>query len=276
MRRALLLSALAGLFACGISARGLLTNPDGTGDSDDAGSDSRLGVGAREADADAAADASVGDADADAGCAPLPAATDGGGRTANVPPTTSPGSCPTIVLDAPSAAKVVGAPLASARVYLTWEAAALHVVADVTDPLLEGTDPTEPYDNDSLEIYVSSNPLRTGDYGLTEHHYIIDHNGVAIDYSNLSAPTPMSDVSVVKTGAGYRVEMKVMASSAFGTTLFAGQTLYFDVLLNDGIAQATYLVWATEPHADCPFCVSCTCNFSPAYDTLLFSPIMLQ
>lgn len=244
MKRALVVLTVAGLFACEITARGLREDVEPPVDLDDASADGGL---------------------------------DGGKRTASVPKSTAtPSPCPTIRLDAPTAAKVVGAPAASARLWLAWQPDALQVIVDVTDPLIEGTDPTEPYDNDSIEIYVSSNAARTGDYGPTERHYIIDHKGLAIDYSDLSAPVAMSNVSVAMTTGGYRVEMKVVASSAFGFPLFASQTLYFDVLLNDGISQANYLVWATEPHATCPLCIECACNLSPAYDTLLFSPITLQ
>jgi hypothetical protein len=185
--------------------------------------------------------------------------------------------CTSFVLDRSTAALERttdgGVVQASARVTLEWDDTALYIAVDVDDPLLEGVDPG-PYANDSVEIYASGfGTVRTGDYTKLDHHLIVDYNGTSLDFSaDINTPVPYPS-TVVLTPKGYRIETRIGAS-ALGGPLGAGQTLWFDALLNDGTNQKKFLVWAMTPHASCT-CDACACNFSPAYDTLLFAPFTL-
>ena len=50
-----------------------------------------------------------------------------------------------------------------------------------------------------------------------------------------------------------------------------------DALLNDGMDQVNYLIWAMQPNPDCLTCslTSCSCGY-PASDVRLFAPLELQ
>ena len=132
---------------------------------------------------------------------------------------------------------------------------------------------TSPENNDSFEIFASGfGTTRTGDYTKLDHHFIVDYRGLSLDFSNVTAPTPHPS-TVARTAKGYRIELTISAD-ALGGPLGPGQTLYVDGMLNDGVEQRKYLIWALTPHASCA-CDACSCNFSPAYDTLLFAPFTL-
>lgn len=187
--------------------------------------------------------------------------------------------CPAFVLDRSTAASEArsdgGGVAAAATVQVEWDEDALYVAVDVKDPNVQG-DPAAscPCNNDSMEIFVGGvAATRTGDYSSRDHHYVVDHSGLSGDYSNVDKPVPFPGATAKATATGYRIEMKIDAA-AIGGALRAGQTLYFDAMLNDGLNQARYVIWSMSPHDKCT-CTTCACNFSPAYDTLLFAPLSL-
>ncbi|MDB4938825.1 MAG: hypothetical protein JWP87_5797 [Labilithrix sp.] len=224
-----------------------------------------------------ASDAGATDADAGDADAGDPRDADAGDAAFPLPDTSAWRGCTSFVLDRTTAAQEVkddgGVVKASARVALEWDETALYVAIDVDDPVVEGIS-NDPYANDSFEIYASGfGTVRTGDYTKLDHHYIVDHSGASFDYSaDILNPKPYPS-RTVRTPAGYRIEARIGADE-LGGPLGAGETLWFDALLNDGIMQRKYLVWAMTPHASCS-CDACACNYSPAYDTLLFAPFTL-
>jgi hypothetical protein len=183
--------------------------------------------------------------------------------------------CVAIRLDSSSAARTKGTTVASANIYLEWEPTALWIGAEIGDVVVEGDDPVRPFMNDSLEVYVSGAGLRTGDYGPLDHQYVIDHAGRAYEYASAHTVGPFTAAMTAKTPTGYRIEMRIDASTFSSAPLAKGDVKFLDVMLNDGIAQATYLLWAMQPHPSCS-CTSCGCNTTPAFDTLLFAPITLK
>jgi hypothetical protein len=241
----------------------------------------RAGAAVEAGAVDGAVDAAGGDgasgdggAIGDAGAAD---ARDAEGGTFPTPDTSAWRGCTSFVLDRSTAAferkDDGGVVQASARVALEWDETALYIAIDVDDPVVEGTS-LDPYANDSFEIYASGfGTVRTGDYTKLDHHYIVDHRGTSLDYSeNVALPKPYAS-SAVRTPKGYRIEARIGAD-VLGGPLGVGQTLWFDGLLNDGIAQRKYLIWAMTPHGSCT-CDACACNSSPAYDALLFAPFTL-
>jgi len=251
----------------------------------DAGRDSASRVDAKPDGGDAAAE----DPETGVTCPALGATPDSGARSAVAIRSTTPKvidgifkewtGCPSLVLDRSTAAVdkaddggTVGA---AATVQIEWDEGALYVAIDVRDPQVEG-DPaaTCPCNNDSFEIFAGGvAATRTGDYTARDRHYIIDHAGLSGDYSNVDMPIPFTGATAKDSATGYRIEMRI-ESGSLGGPLRAGQTLYLDAQLNDSRNQARYLIWAMSPHATCT-CTTCACNFSPAYDTLLFAPLSL-
>lgn len=183
--------------------------------------------------------------------------------------------CLAIRLDASTAARVKGTTVTNANVYLEWEPNALWIGAEIGDVVVGGDDRLRPFMNDSLEIYVSGAGLRTGDYGPLDHQYVVDHAGRAREYSGGREVGPFTAAVAAKTPTGYRVEMRIDASAFSTAPLAAGDVKFLNVLLSDGVGQASWLVWAMQPHASCS-CTSCLCNTTPAMDTLLFAPITLR
>lgn len=186
--------------------------------------------------------------------------------------------CVTVVVDTTTAARVKGKPAATAKIFVEWEPEALWIAAEITDPKLEGKDPLRPYMNDSLEVYLSSAGLRTGDYGPFDRQLIIDHKGLSLHYPRYprnGLPELYPDARAYPTAGGWRVEMRVDAVSMLGAPLAKGDVKFLDVMLSDGVRQSSFLIWAMQPHAACT-CDRCDCNRSPAYDTLLFAPMTLE
>ncbi len=221
-------------------------------------------------------------------CPPIGDAPATGARWATVRQSTKPKTldgdlsdydgCVSIVLDGTTAARIEGKPAASAKVFVEWEPAALWIAADITDPKLQGKDPVRPYMNDSLEVYVSSAGLRTGDYGPNDQQFVIDHKGLSLRYRRYpknGTPELNPDALAIHTPSGWRVEMRIDAVAMLGAPLAKGDVRFLDLMLTDGVRQSSFLVWAMQPHAACS-CKRCDCNRSPAYDTLLFAPITLE
>jgi hypothetical protein len=236
-------------------------------------------------------DAARADAEAGVICPVLGATPDSGARSAAALRSTRPkvidgtfddwSGCPSFILDRSTAARdkaddAGGVVAAAANVQIEWDGFALYVAIDVRDAKIEG-DPAAscPCNNDSVEIYAGGvAATRTGAYSGRDHHYVVDYTGLSADFSaDADAPVPFTGATAKLSATGYRIEMKIDATS-LGGPLRAGQTLYFDALPNDGRNQARYLIWAMSPHEKCA-CTSCLCNVSPAFDTLLWAPISL-
>jgi hypothetical protein len=188
-----------------------------------------------------------------------------------------------IVIDACHAAETTGTPRANASVKVEWAPEALYVAIDVTDANREGTDASPPYWNDSVEVYVTPYAERNGCYGDNDRHFIIDHTGVANHYRSQDPdaaiePIASEHIEVVQTAGGYRVELAIDAAAVFGAQLAQGQTLYFDVLVNDnsGEAQVNWRTWAMHPFDAAAGCGCLFCGNSPAFDTRWLSPIVLE
>lgn len=273
---AVLAPAACGLGVTGVAPDGM--TPDATSDAGPSGVD---GSTVEPADASQPADAPVDApvAESDAGCPPLvPVPKDSKSRGAIIARASAANApdaglaahvfreCVSFVLDTSTAALVHGSPKATAKVLLEWEPSALWIRFDVEDANLVGTDDT-PYDNDSVELYVSSNPDRTSSYGSLDHQIIVDHRGVTL-HDTAGPPSSYSDAFATKTATGYRAVIRVK-SQLLGGGFTSGKRLYLDALLSDGTQQASFLVWAQEPHPPPP-------EQYPSSDPRLFSPVTLE
>jgi len=271
-------ASLAALVACG----GLL----GFGDDDE-------GAPAPPTDAGAIIDASVDNfaitaeaASPDPVCAVFDGGPDSGARGAVAARSRTAktvdgdfddyGSAVALMLDGTSAL-IEGTPVATAAVKIEWEPTALWLAFDVSDQMLVGNDTDASYNNDSIELYISSVSCRDGCYGKRDHHYVVDHTGFALDYSNANYSRSLFDAqaAVIATpGTGYRVEMRIDPVVAFGKELVAGEQIFLDTKLNDGLNQAGFRIWSMHPTEDAG-CPCRTCYPYPAFDNRLFSPVTL-
>ncbi len=288
----------------------------GTEGGADASSDSFAAEGApadavaQDASGDApAGDASSGDADASDGAQPGDASscTSGPGvvlaKTAPGPITidgdlTDWGSPGFTVLTASNAALITGpsgtctaanatsmclVPAGETTDFaLLRDATSLYIAVRVTVAGVGGTNTTDPYDDDAVEIYLRGDPVATGDYTSVDQQYIVDWQNLVISYGPPSAGSgqtnPPGVTSAVKLAAGhggYVLEMQI-ALSEIGGSLAAGQTLGFDLGVDHGqgtAATRSFLAWWMASHGP-PQCTTAKCTGctpdEPYCDTLDF------
>jgi hypothetical protein len=184
-------------------------------------------------------------------------------------------ACPSVYVGGTVAARRKGTVSATATITLEWEPSALWVLADVLDPSPGQGSSDEVWRNDSLELYVSGTATRLASYGPADHHYAVDHRGVARDYSG-GKDEPFADTGFEAVAGGYRIVFRIDAA-ALGGPLDASRSMAFDVLLNDGVDQANWLLWAMQPNTSCLSCTasSCLCGY-PSNDPRLFAPLSLR
>jgi len=166
-----------------------------------------------------------------------------------------------------------------------WDDEFLYVAARITDPSVLGSDPTNPFLNDAIEIYVAGD-TPNGDYGPATHRYVVDHENLAVEYQYRGTPpmtpSPPGFLSAAQaTPTGYAIEVRIAASAIGATTLASGKTMGFDFALDDGdgTQQQVTLVWinADAPAASCS-CAQCCCLVPsplPFCDTRRFGKLTL-
>jgi hypothetical protein len=194
-----------------------------------------------------------------------------------------------LVLDAASAAFVFPEGgddvVVAARVRFEWDPEFLYFAAEVLDPTAgQGGHTTEPYFNDSVELYLGGSMRPQADYGVFDHHYIVDHKNLAVEESppivTLDDDPAGFESAVLAFVGGYRVEARVEAAR-LGAPWQVGRTLGMDLLVSDGEGQAVYLVWALAEHGVCGACSGCCCQDDggafekPFCNTLVFGELDL-
>jgi hypothetical protein len=110
---------------------------------------------------------------------------------------------------------------------------AMHVENTVTPA---GTDSTDPFQNDSVEVYLMQDDAPTGLYRTHDHHYIVDYKNLLADYDMARTTPPSTDITtmVTKKGTTYDVEMAVTAG-ALGHASLTAAKMGFDLELNKSI-----------------------------------------
>lgn len=157
-------------------------------------------------------------------------------------------------VDVTSAAKVVGD--ASTRtvweVAAVWDEDAIYVAVRTTDATLDGNS-ADIYLNDSIEVYLDGDGVLTGSYGPEDHQYVLDHLGNVRDYGPDPEITPTSPFAAAVTSSkiGWIAELRVDKSLLGATPLSSGRGLGFDFAGNDGLDQASHVVWYYAPTCTC-------------------------
>uniref|UniRef100_A0A7C5V2R5 Beta-xylanase n=1 Tax=Caldicellulosiruptor owensensis TaxID=55205 RepID=A0A7C5V2R5_9FIRM len=116
---------------------------------------------------------------------------------------------------------------AYANVKLLWDETAIYVWADVYDPLLN-KDNANPWEQDSIEIFVDENNHKTPYYEDDDVQYRVNYENTQTFGTNGSAQNFVTSTKI--TPFGYTVEAKVYMRT---TTLSEGTVIGFDVQVND-------------------------------------------
>jgi len=120
----------------------------------------------------------------------------------------------------------VGNPLATATFRALWDDYGLYVLAEVKDSDMT-LEPSNPYEQDSLEIFMDENNDKTVDYGIDDLHFRVNYdNYQTADYG--SAERFYTKTS--KTEDGYIIEARI----EFKSKPFNGKVMGFDLQINDG------------------------------------------
>jgi hypothetical protein len=158
-------------------------------------------------------------------------------------------------------------PLA-ADVAVRWDSANVYVAMRITDANIGGNDPTDPSNNDSVEVYASGDGTLNGDYDPQTHQYVTDWKGLTVDYGPVHAGQPADVthahyVAAAKAGAGswtFEAALGWQALYAGGGNQYASNTnlaLGFEVNDGDGTQQVAALVLMMAPAQS-----NCTCQQS--------------
>lgn len=122
---------------------------------------------------------------------------------------------------------VQGSSGATARVRLLWDRTHLYVLAEVSDGLLSKAS-SNPWEQDSLEIFVDQNNAKTSSYQADDGQYRVNYDNEQSFGGAASAEKLVSATRLVP--GGYVVEAAIALDAI---TPRAGLLLGFDVQVND-------------------------------------------
>ncbi|GGH46922.1 beta-xylanase [Paenibacillus silvae] len=108
-----------------------------------------------------------------------------------------------------------------------WSGQDLYLFIDVTDPNII-TNATDPWDQDSVEIFLDENHQRTPFYQYDDAQFRISADNVAT-FAGSASPGRLQS-AVKKTAKGYQVEAKIRLQSL---TPKAGDVIGFELQVND-------------------------------------------
>ncbi|HUB10024.1 MAG TPA: sugar-binding protein [Myxococcales bacterium] len=137
----------------------------------------------------------------------------------------------------------------SATVQTAWDATALYVLVQVTDPtVVDFPDASYPYENDSVELYVDGTDSRLAAYDAGDYQLTVTAFGEAAAYQDgPSLGSAGFSYAAVRTGGGYAVEYGVPWALLVGND--AG-TVGFDVAVNGndggGPWRESQLMWSGD------------------------------
>jgi hypothetical protein len=155
-----------------------------------------------------------------------------------------------------------------ALVEARWDKQNIYIAIHVRDSNLDGgagDDLVNPYNNDSVEVYVSADATLDGDYDALSHQYITDWKGLIVDYGPSHDGDPPDTAHAHFTAAtmtaadGWNFEASLGWQALYtgGSNSFAaGTNLALDFEVNDGngTSQVAALILTMAPAQ-----ASCTC-----------------
>jgi hypothetical protein len=162
---------------------------------------------------------------------------------------------------------------------LQWTSTTLYFAMRVDNAGVapKGGNATDPFLNDSVELYLAQDDAPTGAYRTHDHHYIIDYKNLLRDYDPGRVTPPAADIQAkaVVSGTKYVVEMAVSAA-ALGHATFTPMKMAWDMELNqsDGTQQLGILVYF-EPSGASTVNSTCGAVPEPSCNTHLFAQLVL-
>lgn len=134
----------------------------------------------------------------------------------------------------PFQVKMTAAPYSTtAEARSMWMEDSLYLIIDVKDALLKA-DAANPWDQDSVEIFIDENFSRTPYYEGDDGQYRININNVA-SFGGGASDSRLTS-AVVHTDTGYRVEAKIHFGTIKGA---AGSSIGLDLQINDDRGDGT-------------------------------------
>jgi hypothetical protein len=172
-----------------------------------------------------------------------------------------------------------------------WDPMNIYVAAHIVVPTLMGTNATEPYVNDAIELYLTGDNPPTGDYDMQSHQYVVDWHDTIVDYDyglNPSSKTnpPHVNAKTLVVSDGWQIEAAVGWQALLmggGPGFASGNTIALDIAFDDGDGTTlkTQLMAMIAPHSSACGCTNCCCGGGPNpdmpnCDTLCFGSVTLQ
>jgi DUF1680 family protein len=143
------------------------------------------------------------------------------------------------------AKSVIGAPNNRARFGTLWDEEYLYVGVEILDADLR-TDGVQPWESDSIEIYLDADHNRGEEYDTQDRQFVLVWNGKEVRASGDSAPSLL--FAWAPREGGYTVEVGI-PWKRLGIAPKAGLVLGFDLGNNDNDGNGRRdhkLIWATS------------------------------
>ena len=166
-----------------------------------------------------------------------------------------------------------------ARIEARWDKQNVYVAMHILDSNLDGgagDDLVNPYNNDSVEVYVSGDATLDGDYDAETHQYITDWKGLIVDYgpshsgvlpdtthAHFTAATMIvSDGWTYEAAIGWQTLYAAGGPNSFASG--TGLALDFEVNDGDGTSQVAALILSMAPaQVTCTCTQACCCGQTP-------------
>jgi len=133
---------------------------------------------------------------------------------------------------------------AKAKARMLWDEDHIYVYAIITDPILDDRS-SNPWEQDSLEIFIDENNAKTPSYQSDDAQYRVNYKNVQTFGTGASKENIVSATKILKDGdkiVGYVVELGIKMKSI---KLSKGIIIGFDIQVNDGTdgTRVNILTW---------------------------------
>jgi endo-1,4-beta-xylanase len=133
---------------------------------------------------------------------------------------------------------------AKAKARMLWDEDHIYVYAIITDPILDDRS-SNPWEQDSLEIFIDENNAKTSSYQSDDAQYRVNYKNVQTFGTGASKENIVSATKILKDGdkiVGYVVELGIKMKSI---KLSKGIIIGFDIQVNDGTdgTRVNILTW---------------------------------
>jgi Carbohydrate family 9 binding domain-like len=135
----------------------------------------------------------------------------------------------------------------SAKAMAVYGTDALYVYADVTDDTVDDTRSTNPWDDDSVEIYVDGSNNKAEKYDANDTQFVFSVNKKS--FASTATRLDGIEVKFANRDGGYTFEAKIPWKNMVVEGAAAGKKLGFEVIINDdddGTERDAVLSWNSD------------------------------